>query len=228
MTLEDIAKAIDRGKSARADYVVLDVLRTEILPRFFGDIDTVVGDIFWRRSNAGTLNTVPGLERYGLPGDFRHMGALGKRGSCAMAYIGDDEDLLRRYQGLAAGGTGETVITEPQGYWVELSVSVNDDKPDSPYTLVFSTKPRSVYSVDYTYYTTPDLRQAPNTIDMDKYVPFEYQHALIALGRADLISDRNGGEDPQVQANLNVYANWLKGLGSKKRGGRPQLPVYAN
>jgi len=226
MTLQDLANRVDRNGSSRADYQVVDVLKHEVMPRFFGDIDTAVGDVFWRRLSNDTITTLPALHRYPLPKNFKVMASIGIRGSnCALQYIGNDARMIQRY----AATHALDVRSPPAAYWIDMPVMPldSDDPLNYQYELVLSTKPDAICTLDLVYYTTPDLRDKPDEIELDKYIPFEYQHALIALSRADLLSDRNGGDDPGVTSQMAVYNNWLAGLKQKKWAGRQQVPRFA-
>jgi hypothetical protein len=227
MTLEDLAARVDRNGSSRADYQVIDVLRNEVIPRFFGDIDTAVGDMFWRRMANEAIAIGPGINRYPLPKDFRVMASVGIRGAgCALQYIGNDARMMQRYAAVQA----QDVRSAPTAYWVEMPVVPIDDIGDPllyQYELVLSTRPDALYALDLVYYTTPDLREKSDMVELDKYIPFEYQHALISLARADLYGDRHGGDDPMVSREMTIYNNWLAGLKSKKSAGRQQVPRFA-
>lgn len=183
MTLSQVEQAANRGNIANGSFNIRHVLRFEVIPEFYRK----VGDVRWLRKNA-TLPVSANDREYDLPADFRSMIAIyrpvaGSNGKPeALRYIGEDPALVAEAEINTEAGppTAFYIVQSSESQWRAIKF---DSPPDMAYTLPYVYRARLTFGSD-----TTDL-------DLDQYIPEDYQQALVQGLRREIYLDRFSKDD---------------------------------
>lgn len=189
----------NRGDLATADFQIGATLRFGVIPEFLTD----VARVGWRKRTV-SLTLPQGAREVALPRDFGDMGGIW------IPPIQDPSDPGLIYFGESdvevANAEETTDPGAPAGYYLPMASSgdlshraVRVDRPaDRNYSL------RSVY-----FWKIPFENDQDDSIDLDLYIPSQYQWALVDLLRAKIIDDRYSEGDPRYQAAMDSYNKWV-------------------
>jgi hypothetical protein len=170
------------------------LLRRNVVPAFMAD----VGYVSWRRT-ATTIPLIAGTSAYDLPDDFWMMQVLTLDPSDApLQYIGDDpEKVLSAERNVTAG--------KPGGYYlVRRTTSLVYKK------LKFNAPADTGYTARYTYYTGPNFVDDTTDVEMDKYIPNQFQWALVEGLKKEIMFVRFGIGDSRYVASERAYGMWIE------------------
>lgn len=186
MTLSQIEQLANKGNLAQGAFNIRATLRFIVIPEFYRRIS----DVTWLRRHR-TLSVVNPTRQYDLPLDFRSMISVGSQ-DYPLQYIGEDPSLVAEAE-LA------TTPARPRGYWI-----VQDT--DSKWRAIrLSTIPDIAYSVPYTYRSRLYFLNDADDVQLDEYIPEDYQPALIEGLKAQMYLDRFGQQDTRYQVAAGKF-----------------------
>jgi len=190
-----IEQYADIGGLSTPDINLKVLLRHNIVPAYMAD----VGFVAWRRSFA-TLSLMPGTTAYDLPTDFWMMQslALDSAPSVPLQYIGDDAEKV-----MAAEVS--TVPGKPGGYYLVRRTT----------SLVFkrfklNCTPDASYPAHYTYYSGVPFVDDTTDVEMDKYIPSQFQWVFVEGLKKEIMFIRFGIGDPRYVAAEQSYGIWVQ------------------
>jgi hypothetical protein len=188
MTLNEIEIAANRGNIAGGDFGLKHTLRYEVLPEFYRKVSEA--DPTWLKKTS-TLSIVTSTRVYNLPQDFRSMVGVYYQAPYAakpseVRYIGENPQLVAMAEIV-------TAPSRPLGYYIIQRTdnkkfrALKIDRPaDTSYTFPYIYRSRLIVSDDI------------DDTELDQYIPEEYQQALIAGLRREILLDRFGQGDQRA------------------------------
>lgn len=185
MKLSAIEQLSNKGNLATGAFNLRSTLRFEIIPEFYRRIS----DATWLR-RYGILSVVPPTRVYDLPRDFRSMITVG--GDPGLRYIGEDPNLI-------VGAELNTTASAAKGYYI---VQSSETKWRA---IKFDAIPDMNYSIPYTYRSRLVFHNDADDLELDEYIPEDYQQALIYGLRRDIYLDRFGQLDQRFQVAANKF-----------------------
>ena len=186
MTTTQIASYADPEGLAVPDINLQVELRRGVIPEFYED----VSEVGWRRVYGVEENLPSGSRDFLLPLDFSEMkkiipGTAGEQtfdDSKALAYIGDNPDLVLRAEATTTAGA-------PSGYYLDWTTS--------PYPSVkLSALTDQVYTFRYVYLSRLNFENDTTVIELDRYIPRNFQWGLVE-GLKKVIYERRYGVGDQ-------------------------------
>lgn len=190
MRLSQIEAAASKGGIATGAFNIRSALRFEVIPEFYRKI----GGVSWLNRH-NRINVIPDLRDYDLPRDFRSMVSVGGAiwpntyaRSEPLRYIGEDPALVTASEAATTASQ-----TAPQGYYIVYSVERKmrairiDTIPGMPFTLPYVYRSRLVFHSDV------------DDVELDEFIPEDYQQALIQGLKREIYLDRFGQGDPRYQ-----------------------------
>jgi hypothetical protein len=199
LTLNDIEVSANRGNIANGGFNIRRVLRFEVVPEFYRRI----GDVRWLRRN-NTITTTAGDREYDLPRDFRSMIAVYRSSAATgekpgeLRYIGEDPALV-------AQAELNTQPGPPSGFWI-----VKHSTEETFRALKLDAPPDQAYTMPYVYRSRLVFANENDNIDLDRYIPEDYQQGLIYGLRAEIYLDRFSQNDPRYGVALNKFAEVIE------------------
>lgn len=171
-------------------------LRRKVIPEFYRR----VGDVAWRRVDT-TLSVLAEDREYDLGNDFLEMISVGRLISGSdplktyeLTYIGENPHAK-------AAANANTIPSTPAGYWLKRASSA----PKNLRTIFFDAIPDQSYTLPYTYRQEVYFADNTTAVDMDDYVPPQYQWALVVGLRIEIFNARLKIGDPRTAA---ANAEW--------------------
>lgn len=209
MTTATIAAAADTKGLAGSDMDLQVLLRRNVIPAFLED----VGYVSWRRQ-AATASVTLGARYVALATNFWHMKTVGlaTEEDTPLNYIGDDQ-----VQILAA--EANTTNAKPTGYYMKIHT-------DGTWRLYFDAPFDVARTVAYTYDTNILFADDTTVVNLDIYIPSQFQWALVEGLKAEIFYDRYGVGDDRFTAAEAKYDKWVQrarnspelSRGSSRRG----------
>lgn len=185
----------DIGGLSSPDINLKVLLRHNIVPAFLAD----VGYVSWRRV-AATIALVQTDQSKDLPDDFWQMQSLviSPNFSVNLQYIGDDPEKV-----LAA--EGNTTQAKPGSWYLVRRASTLLFKK-----IKFNSPSDAAYTVYYTYYSNVVFTDDTTDVELDKYIPNQFQWALIEGLKKEIMFLRFGIGDPRYIASEQNYQTWVQ------------------
>lgn len=213
MTTADIEQRADPTGVATADINLKLELRYNVIPEFLED----VGYVSWRRKHVSKV--LAAAANYVDVSDstysFAHMKQvfLASDFDTPLSYIGEDPmEVLRAKANTTAG--------KPTGYYLE---SDGDD-----FQRVSFNCPAQQ---EYTVWMTLDLHikfpDDTSSIDLDKYIPSQFQWGLVAGLRKTIYRERFGIGDERYQEADAEFEKWKARARKSSELARKETAKYA-
>ena len=171
------------------------LLRHSVTPAFMAD----VGYVAWRRVLATLALTGVAGQGYDLPDDFWMMQVLTIDPSDApLQYIGDDpEKVLAAERNVTPG--------KPGAYYLVRRATTSVYK-----RIKFNATPDTNYTARYTYYSGVFFPDDTTDVEMDKFIPSQFQWALVEGLKREIMFIRFGHGDPRYVASEQQYGMWIE------------------
>jgi len=198
MTTQQIESMANREGLATYDFNVGMVLREQVIPMFFLDVDEVVGKVYWRRRQDSLSVTASSSDRdYDLPATFDRMDGDFRMSTTSqnyppLTYIGEDAEQVNRAE--AASGQ-----SRPTGFYFVPSST------DGILAVRFNTYPDAAYTVRYQYYIKIVFTDHTASVDLKEYIPDQFHIVLMHGLRAAIMEDRFGIGDQRAQTERGLY-----------------------
>ncbi len=189
MTTAEIESYADVGGIAQPDVNLKVVLRRKVVPEFMRRVEYPS----WRRKNT-SIALLAGTQEYDLPDDFGSMKMLALNSPestevkyTELTYVGDDPLKI-----MLAAGTVDAA--KPTGYhFVRRTTSQLFKR------VRFNCPPDLAYTCRLVYYNSVVFADDTNSVDLDKYIPDQFQWALVEGLKAYLYGVRRGLGDSRKQ-----------------------------
>lgn len=183
MTTTQIVSYSNTKDLASTDVNLEVLLRRKIVPYFLGR----VGYVAWRRKQDTAVVSAGSKSFYISDSDFWHMKTLVISGeeTTPLRYIGDDE--IKVLQSVANGQSAK-----PDGYHLDIVV----DGSTPTWRVVLNAPLDISRTFAYVYDTNVFFSNDSTLIDLDNYIPTQFQWALVELLKAEVHADR-AAEDPR-------------------------------
>lgn len=207
MTDQEICSLANKGEIATADFDIGKTFRTMVVPKFLLDVDLIVGVVHWRRAVWNQAIT-SASRNYDLPDDWERFEKLKLKTAAGLednplSYIGEDDDAVLQAE-------ASTTQAKPSSYYVVAG----DPKR---WAIRLGQTPDAVYSVLGIYYrTVPFPAATEDGLDLDPYIPAQYQAAPVLLTRAQIFLDRYGFGDGRYTAAMSEYKDFVLSMAQKK------------
>lgn len=179
------------GGIAHADINLSIVLRRCIVPKFF----ELVGPVSWRRKVA-TVSLTAGDQDKDLADDYGSMMevALSDRPGIPLTYIGDNPLKLMAAE-------VNTTRARPGAYYVTRRTG--GETPTELFKRIkFDCPADQAYTVAYVYYSHVQFTDDTTDVNLDKYVPGQFQWTLVEGLKAYIYTVRSGlGDRRKAEAD---------------------------
>jgi hypothetical protein len=187
----------DIGGIAQPDLNLKVLLRHNVVPAFLHD----VGFVSWRRQVAA-LPIAASTSGYDLPEDFWMMQslALDSAPSSPLQYIGDDAEKVMAAEIATTSGTP----AQPGGYYLVRRATTQVFK-----RLKLNVIPDATYPAHYTYYSGVPFVDDTTDVEMDKYIPNQFQWVFVEGLKKEIMFLRFGIGDPRYVAAEQSYGTWV-------------------
>jgi len=194
MTTATIAAAADTKGLAGSDMDLQVLLRRNVIPAFLED----VGYVSWRRQ-ATTASVALGARYFALAtANFWHMKtvALATEEETPLNYIGDDEVQVLKAE-------ANTTNAKPTGYYMKIHT-------DGTWRAYFDAPFDSARTVAYVYDTNILFADDTTVVNLDIYIPSQFQWALVEGLKAEIFYDRYGVGDDRYTAAKAKRDEWVQ------------------
>ena len=196
MTTATIESEANRTGLATADMNLSVLLRHKTIPLFFER----VGKTAWRRKVAST-NTVVNQNYVDLATDFHflekvYFGTSNFTEDGDLTYIGDS------YEELAAASAA-TVAADPSKFYLGYTAA------GALQRMYFQAPAATVGAIRYIYYRFAVFADDTTSVNMNQYVPEQYQWGLIEALKEDIFFDRYGVGDNRYEAQRERAMEWV-------------------
>lgn len=172
------------------------LLRHNVVPAFMAD----VGYVAWRR-HVDTLSLSNGAgAAYDLPEEFWMMQVvtLDPNPSTPLQYIGDDPEKIMAAEANATSG-------KPGAWYLVRRATTLLYK-----RIKFNAVPDTGYTARFTYYSGVPFTDDTTDVELDKYIPNQFQWALVEALKAQIMFIRYGIGDPRYVAAEQAYGMWVE------------------
>jgi len=214
--IEDLASS---GNLPTADFKPGMVLRRMVIPEFFLDLENQIGRVHWLRKT-WTQAIVAGTAQYDMPTDFRKFETIrffkspGGVEDHDLEYIG--EDPIKVLTALAT-----TAAAKATGYWLERGTA------PAEWAIRLGAVPDQGYTLYGIYYRKIPFEDESLDVDLDPYIPSDYQAGLVKGLRREIAKDRFGAGDKRYAMEAAEYRDWVMKLERTKEAGQRVRPVFA-
>lgn len=220
MTTSDILTLAGSGGLGSPDLDLEMVLRQIVVPKFLLDVDQEVGDTYWRRKTT-TISVTSSAQDYDLPTDFDHAKAIQPYDSenieyDGLKYVGEDPR-----QVIIADSATSSNVGRPTGYYIITGSS-------APFAIRLNTYPDTSYTLHVLYYWRFNFANNATEVDLDSYIPVQFQGSLVHLMRSQIYADRYGAGDKRADVEERKYNEWLARLVTKKEAGARNYASFVN
>lgn len=178
MRLSQIEAAVTRGDHAAGDFDVKGTLRFEVIPAFY----RLVKEARWLRKVA-TMQVSSASRYYSLADDFRSMTEAFLNSTerrCELTYIGENAEFV-------AAAELSTTPARPSGFYI-----VPRTTDGLLRGLKFNATPDSTYLLVYVYRSGLVFANDNEDYELDRFIPEDFQPALINELKAEMLWDRYG------------------------------------
>ncbi len=213
MTTTQIATYANGQDLASTDIDLQVLLRRKLVPYFLGRI----GYVAWRRKQDTATVTAGSRSFYISDNDFWHMKKLVISGeeSKGLTYIGDDEEKVLK---AVANGTA----AKPTQYYMELSTNISTIN----WRVIFDSPLDVDRTFAYIYDTNIYFSNDSTSVDLDLYIPTQFQWGLVHLLQAEVYATRFGaGDESRYQRAMDEAEKFIAMAMESpdlSRGGRPR------
>jgi hypothetical protein len=220
MTTATIESIANRESLAGADWNVGRELREKVIPKFLLDVAEIVGKTSWLRKRASISVVASSTDRdYDLPANFDRMDGNARLSTAAgteyqLKYIGEDAEAVNRMEASTeqARPTGFDILTGETNAWA----------------VRFNTYPDDAYTMRYVYYYRIPFTDYTTSVDMDDYIPAQFQYALVHALRAEILGDRFGIDDPRYGKERQDYQEFVSRMKGHKEFAARSHAVFVN
>lgn len=211
MLTSHVEQYADIGGIAGVDINLKVLLRRNVTPAFFSD----VGYVSWRRKVGSQVLIVgAGGKQFDLPDDFGQMQTVVVNPSAPLDYIGEDPEKV-----LAA--EANTTNGEPTGYYLVRRATSEVFK-----RLALSCPPSTANTLRYTYYSHVPYADDTTEVELDKYIPAQFQWALVEALKMQIMWLRFGIGDPRYVAAEQAYRMWVERAMENPELARRNNPLF--
>lgn len=202
MTTAQIETRADIGQLASGDVDLRVLLRREVIPQFLTD----VGNVEWRRAFA-TVTTTPNQQADNLPSDFMEMAwvRIGPDYATELFYIGEDQTAL-------VAAETNTVAGKPTGYYF---IAGNSKAVEQ---IKWDVVPNAAYAMRLCYWKTIPFSDDTSSVDLNKYIPEQFQWGIVYRLKAALLEIRLGVGDPRFASAMKMYEGELMKARQRRLG----------
>jgi hypothetical protein len=220
MNTLQIESLANRGNIAKADFNIKTTLRRLVIPRFLLQVDNVVGQVHWRRKTLSLDFTTSDRDK-DLPTDFDRFDEV--------------------YLASTASSTG--LESEPLDYIGEIpenvlkaEVATTAAKPTAYYIVAGDTNPFGMkmavpldqnYTAKGVYFRLIPFTDDVTEVDLDDYIPWQYQAAIVHLLRAEIYADRYGFGDQRYTEEKQRGDEFIAMMAVKKEPAPRNRAVFA-
>lgn len=211
MMTSEVQTYADIGGISVPDLNLAALLRLSVCPKFMHD----VGYTSWRRK-IGTVNA--NAQAVALPTDCDMIEGVYKGAPTAsnppLIYIGENPDSVMAAEGSAPG--------VPSGYYFYPDGSGN------PLGFIkFSCSPSPTFTATLVYYRKFTFADNTTDVDLNLWVPSQYQWALVEKLKAEIYKIRSGIGDPGYIVAEQEYKIFVERATDNKEQARRNNPVFA-
>lgn len=210
MTTADIESQANLDGAAGTDMNLKVLLRRKVIPMFFKD----VGYVTWRRVH-NTASIAAGDTYFDLStNELDHLKqvALSVDYDNPLQYIGDVPELVQK--ALAA-----TTRDKPSGYWTQFNST-------GFMRVRFNCPADTAYTVAYTYDRVVPFANDTDTLDLNQYIPWQFQWALVEGLRREIYERRWGIGDSRYQRADSEYQALVARASENLEMGRGQRAYF--
>jgi hypothetical protein len=204
-----IEQHADMGSISHPDLNIKALLRRNVVPGFFQD----VGYVSWRRKQAAQALTV-GIKQLDLPEDFGFMQRVAIDLDDPLEYIGEDPVKILAAEANVTAGV-------PRAYYLVHRPGTEVFK-----RLALDCPPSAADTLRYSYYTHVVFVDDLTDVEMDKYIPAQFQWVLVEGLKAQILWLRFGVGDPRYQAADAAYKVWVSRALENPELARRNQPVF--
>lgn len=213
-TIESLATALVSGVAA-PDLPLNVLLRKEVIPKFLIDI----GSNVIRRATA-VLTVVVGTQAYDLADDFGSMVEVAFEDNLGepLRYIGEDT-----LEVLAAEATTSATPDTPTGYYLTRRTTTAILKK-----LKLNCFPLVDDTIRYIYWSNVQFADDTTSVELNQYIPEQFQWALVEALKAKIYEARFGIGDSRYVAANQAYQEWVGRADSVRELARRNQPIFMN
>lgn len=213
MTTLQIEGYADPGSHGTGDFNIQATLRYEIVPEFLED----VGYVTWRRRYR-SVAIAAGDTYIDIPSTteiFSHMKSayLDTDFDNELEYIGEDPKKVLMAK-------AETTAAKPTGYFIESNGSFLT-------RVSFNCPCDAARTLRYEYDMHVKFQDATSTLDLDPYIPTQWQWALVEGLKREIHSARSGVGDPGYALAGQKFEQWKQRCRKSPEAARREKPKYA-
>jgi len=201
MTTAQIEEFADFEKIATPNFPVKVYLRRMVIPDFCNR----VGLVGWRRLTE--FVTVPVAGRaVDISAHFATVSSVW-RGECKLDFIGDSEYKL-------AIAVANQTPGQPSAWYLGFNASAdyNDQSVVGPINVrkvMLAAPADAVTELAVNGWKTPYFDDDTNPVNLDPFIPFQYQWGLVEGLKAEIFSDRLGQGDDRTKKAMAKYEYWI-------------------
>lgn len=213
MTTAQIETFADIGGISSPEIDLKALLRRNVIPAYLSD----VGYTSWRRK-PHTITTIAGQQGYDLDTDFWQMQLVTLQGVAEpLQYIGEDPEKL-----LAAEAAATAPQGMPSGYYLgRIAVSGEFRR------LMLNCLPFGTGLIRCLYYTGIHFADDTTSVELDQYIPSQFQWGLVESLKKEIFFIRFGIGDPRFVAAETAYRMQVERATDNPELARRNLPVFA-
>ena len=230
MLTSEIAALADWEQHAGVAFPIQKTLRLKVIPAFLDEI----GLVGWRRFTE-VITIGPGDRYVVIPETVKTINAV-KVGARRLTYIGDNPDAIDSILAQTSRPAAPSV------YWVEfyqkLVMDTQDTPPSQPTDetipgpngqrmLKFGTPSDNVYDLTVNAWQTPQFTDYASDVQLDSFIPREYQWGLIEGLRYEIYKFRIGVGDPRSINAKAEYDSYVVRARNHKDASAEETPRFA-
>lgn len=206
MTTTVVASQANAGNLATSELDLQVLLRRQVIPKFFEDIDNVGGKPWWRKQ-LWTQAVAVGDRDYLLPNDFNAFIDDPKTSDGnTIGYRGEfDHDIITAEFALANNQTD----SQPLGYYL-LPDTEGTPTLAAP-RLWLTSIPAAAFTMKGIYERTIYFANDSTEVELNPYIPPKYQYALVFALKELIAIDRYGAGDKRATLYKDQYWQVVNG-----------------
>jgi hypothetical protein len=195
MTTLQIEQYADPQSLKLGDFDIKAQLKLNVIPEFMED----VGYVVWRRRFV-TANLGAGLNYLDVPSTTTTFGHLKEvyvppyDPQDKLAYIGEEPQRILTAK-------ANTTAAKPAEYWMESDGNI--------FTRIYFQAPADVaYTMGYAYDIHIKFSDVEASVQLNTYIPEQFQWALVEGLKRELYRNRNGVGDPSFVSAAQAFEAW--------------------
>lgn len=221
MTTADIVSEVSNGDLATGTININFRLRRVVIPTFLADVDRRCGRPWWRTGFL-TLNVVANTREYALTNDFRRMDKLSVYDADDPAIGGYNEivyrgefahDMLLAELG-GADDDGDNHL--PLGFYILMRDGAGGGSAPYPPLLYFTRTPTINFTAKGKYEKRVYFADNTTSVDLNLYIPEEWQVGIVHLLEYTLFKARYGAGDKRSGDARKDYDSFLESMVTAK------------